>query len=346
MSLLGAAAIGGGISLLGSAFNFGSQKSANNTNIQLAREQNQFNQQLQDREFAFNREQSELEYQRNLEKWNLENAYNSPSAQMQRYIDAGLNPNLIYGSGSASAGNAQTAPQFTAAKYSAPRFERANVNAPQFNFDPYQAVSFANALSIQKAQKDQISAQADFTRQQTKNAAIDNLIKTVQRSGLEFDYNLKKDLRNTVIDQAKANLVKTTRESDNLQITSDLNRAKVGLTKVQVDYVRRQMLNLRTTDDLNKFKLKLLKMGISDRDNIFVRLASRIVADAVGDSVDGSFTKAIVNSVLSRGTYSNADSIRANSPIFNPPADTLMHKDFTRPGARPVRGKFYPFHYR
>ena len=34
-----------------------------------------------------------------------QNAYNAPSAQMQRYQDAGLNPNLIYGQGSASAGN-------------------------------------------------------------------------------------------------------------------------------------------------------------------------------------------------------------------------------------------------
>lgn len=33
----------------------------------------------------------------NLELWNLANEYNSPAAQMGRYQDAGLNPNLIYG---------------------------------------------------------------------------------------------------------------------------------------------------------------------------------------------------------------------------------------------------------
>lgn len=32
----------------------------------------------------------------NLELWNLTNQYNSPAAMMQRYQDAGLNPNLIY----------------------------------------------------------------------------------------------------------------------------------------------------------------------------------------------------------------------------------------------------------
>lgn len=40
----------------------------------------------------------------NLKMWNLENEYNTPTAQMQRLEDAGLNPNLMYGQG--STGNA------------------------------------------------------------------------------------------------------------------------------------------------------------------------------------------------------------------------------------------------
>jgi len=37
--------------------------------------------------------------------WERETAYNAPLAQMARFKEAGLNPNLIYGTGSASAGN-------------------------------------------------------------------------------------------------------------------------------------------------------------------------------------------------------------------------------------------------
>lgn len=55
-----------------------------------------------------NREIGDLNYQRqkwmqaqdyynNLEMWRLQNEYNTPTAQMQRFMDAGLNPNLIYG---------------------------------------------------------------------------------------------------------------------------------------------------------------------------------------------------------------------------------------------------------
>lgn len=50
----------------------------------------------------------ELENQFNLDVWNMQNEYNTPAAQMLRYQDAGLNPNLIYGQ-SNMAGDVKTA---------------------------------------------------------------------------------------------------------------------------------------------------------------------------------------------------------------------------------------------
>lgn len=51
---------------------------------------------------AHQKEQSQLAYERDLEQWNRQNQYNDPSAQMARLKAAGLNPNMIYGSGSAT----------------------------------------------------------------------------------------------------------------------------------------------------------------------------------------------------------------------------------------------------
>lgn len=45
---------------------------------------------------AYNYLMKQQEQAYNLELWNLQNQYNSPAAQMERYQDAGLNPNLIY----------------------------------------------------------------------------------------------------------------------------------------------------------------------------------------------------------------------------------------------------------
>jgi len=40
----------------------------------------------------------------NIKFWKMQNAYNTPAKQMERLQKAGLNPNLIYGSGSANTG--------------------------------------------------------------------------------------------------------------------------------------------------------------------------------------------------------------------------------------------------
>lgn len=49
-----------------------------------------------------------MDYQNklNIQNWHMANEYNSPTAQMERYKAAGLNPNLVYGSlGQTAAGN-------------------------------------------------------------------------------------------------------------------------------------------------------------------------------------------------------------------------------------------------
>ena len=46
----------------------------------------------------------QLADQQNIKFWKMQNEYNLPANQMKRLRDAGLNPNLIYGSGSANTG--------------------------------------------------------------------------------------------------------------------------------------------------------------------------------------------------------------------------------------------------
>lgn len=66
--------------------------------------------QLQQQQLDWQREENKLAFDRSVEMWNMQNAYNSPSSQMKRLQEAGLNPNLAYGSlGDANATNAPTA---------------------------------------------------------------------------------------------------------------------------------------------------------------------------------------------------------------------------------------------
>lgn len=71
--------IGAGLSIFNSLSNRSAQKKANQSEQQFAIDM--YNRQRQDA----------------LTDMATQNAYNTPAAQMQRYKDAGLNPNLIYG---------------------------------------------------------------------------------------------------------------------------------------------------------------------------------------------------------------------------------------------------------
>lgn len=59
------------------------------------------------------RENADYSFNQNLQMWNLNNAYNDPSAQMERLKNAGLNPNLVYGGGNVTGNTSGSTPTYT-----------------------------------------------------------------------------------------------------------------------------------------------------------------------------------------------------------------------------------------
>lgn len=142
MGPLGTAAIGLGSSLISSAFGsiFGDNS---------AKKQFKYQQQL-------NREA----FQHDVDMWNRQNAYNTPSAQMERLQAAGLNPNLVYGNGGAT-NTASSAPTYNAG------------SAPDVSSARAAAASLANqgfntALNFKLQQVQAANLQADTELKQTQ----------------------------------------------------------------------------------------------------------------------------------------------------------------------------------
>lgn len=125
--------------LFDSIAGFAGQMFTNRTNVKLAREGQAFEQSM----------------------WEQSNEYNSPAAQMQRLKDAGLNPNLVYGSGSV-AGNTSQASQ--------PHAIVPNVQ------NPLSSTSIGDVLGILTAfaQYRQINAK-------TENIKLDSILKDYQQ---------------------------------------------------------------------------------------------------------------------------------------------------------------------
>lgn len=263
-----AAAIAGAASI---GSNIYSGISSNNQNKKLAAQQNQYNQQLQQRAFDYNTQQSQLEYERNLEQWNRENQYNTPAAQMQRYIDAGLNPNLIYGSGS-SAGVSASSPQYSAAQYTAPKAERAT-NRPVHSIDPYQAVSLGNQLALQRAQVDNLEAQADYTRNQSADISLRNSITASKQFAGYYDNEIA--LQRAQLSQIRSNV--------------EFQRARKDLLPHQEELLKQTLKNMRTQNDIDRLNYELAKIGVNNGDDLWQRIAARLFINFRNKSDRNSF---------------------------------------------------------
>ena len=87
----GASGIAGGLGVLssitGGVFNAKAQQKANETNLQIARENNEFNERMMERQMEYNTQMYERSLQDSRETWQQQfdatNAYNTPAAQRQ-----------------------------------------------------------------------------------------------------------------------------------------------------------------------------------------------------------------------------------------------------------------------
>lgn len=120
-----------------------------------------------------NRELAELAYQQNVEQWERENAYNHPAAQMSRLTEAGLNPNLVYGNGSAVQTSAHS-PQMSYPQMHAPQL---NISTP-FTASPLNSAQQAVLTSqaeLNAAKVIETIASSEYLGAQTKRELINNV---------------------------------------------------------------------------------------------------------------------------------------------------------------------------
>jgi len=136
-------------------------------NMDMWNVQNAYNQQMWNQQNTYNKG-----------LWDMQNQYNSPAAQMQRFKDAGLNPNLIYG----QMNNGPTIDASQMAHASAPnapetRSAGSNANPgtpPHFDL----ANGILTMLGIQKQR-----AEIDNIKIQNENLAVDKALKVLDVTG-------------------------------------------------------------------------------------------------------------------------------------------------------------------
>lgn len=214
--LIGSALISGGASLLGNLFgglsSGSAQRSANETNLQIAQMNNQRQYQIFQEQNAFNERM-----------YNQMQQYNTPTAQMQRYADAGINPYIA--AGNVQTGNVQSALQSAPA----PQMQAAQMQPVTGPGDAMMnAGNQISSIINQYAQNALALAQAKKTNAEANwvdrlNSA--NVLKLNSSSRLDegqnallgLDYQLKSDTLGNFIrlsDLSVANAEKTNEQLD------------------------------------------------------------------------------------------------------------------------------------
>lgn len=233
--------LSGAGSVLGSAFGLMGQGAQNRANMRLA----------------------EYQHNKNVEMWKMQNEYNSPSAQMERYREAGLNPNLIYGSGTASAGNASSPPQ-----YQAP-----NIQWDVGKLDFGSALSMYNDLRVKNAQIDNMSAQSNLANSKalTEGILASNL--ALKNQGLETsnifakeklkDYTSLDRAMKTIKARQASNLEQNVYEVADANLRNLLQNLKIGNARVN---------NLEADTAVKQYEVNLNKLGVTKNDNPLLRM--------------------------------------------------------------------------
>ena len=182
--------------------------------------------------------------QQNIDFWKMQNQYNTPAAQMQRLKDAGLNPNLIYGSSPAGAsGSAGSIAPSKAAPYAIK--------------DPSATIA---QMQLLQAQKDNLNAntfktnESGFLTKEQKfqlKSIRDSNIEIAQYKSQQEAQKAQQEIYNTL--ELKDSFIKR------VEILSELVKQNKSVTALkELDKKFAKESNLRPTDPFWARSLKNL----------------------------------------------------------------------------------------
>lgn len=242
--------------------------------------------------------QKDRDFQKQM--WDETNLYNTPAEQMKRLEVAGLNPNLVYGGGSAT---------HTASNFGLPQSKP--LPAPRGGEIMGSTVNQIYDLSVKELQKDlaetdilkktqdiaesgirsakMAGADTDKTIADTyktyedaKRQKAETSLTGVREKQASFDLGKSETLLGNTIDQADAKLKQMNLKNLELEINTSTLPEKNKAILLEI-FSRVALNNTNKTgreilNDLESARLELRKRGIEVSDPLWSRLASRVAS--------------------------------------------------------------------
>lgn len=215
----------------------------------------------------------------NEQMWHMMNDYNSPAAQMARYSQAGLNPNLIYGQ-SNTTGSSSTA-SFNSKPFgnsSSPK----DFSSKTADFGDLGGSAFAAAYNqsmLAAAQTDNLKAQNDLIQQQSAKTAAET-----QSIGVSTDISKEnlKNIQEWSSKQLQATFSKTNAETNALiDANSRANELQdFNVASITEDIARKkgENVNIDVRNQLEAQEAALKMMGIYPGDSKWFKIIGALMA--------------------------------------------------------------------
>lgn len=194
------------------------------------------------------RKLAEYSYSKDLEMWQKANEYNSPTAQMERLKNAGLNPNLVYGNGSVTGNTTTQTPKYQ--QYS-----------PEYK---YEAPQIAGALAV-------LGAYQDYQNKKALNEGImlDNVDKSNRNLVSSEMWSEKLNLAQWSAYRNKQEGIIREKYAQNAPQMFDIDRTRqLNALALQSAQVKSLMANTQAREIENR----LLGLGLRGSDPAWIRL--------------------------------------------------------------------------
>jgi hypothetical protein len=214
--------------------------------------------------------------QQNIEFWNMQNAYNHPTEQMKRLREAGLNPNLIYGSSpaNASGSSSQIAPS----------------KAAPYNFDnPLSDINKYYDIKRTEAQTNNVQANTLVQEQEAILRTFRTATEAARGSKTGTEAELAKELKDVSLSAAKENLRQNEARTIQIQLDNEIKeQSKKDLIKdvfYRVQNAKETLTGQKLLNRLRQLEADLKQIGIEKNDPWYFRIFGRALGKEGVDEI-------------------------------------------------------------
>lgn len=201
-----------------------------------------------------NMELAKYAYDKDVEMWERNNKYNTPEAQMARLEAAGLNKNLVYGSGNVAGNTSSQTPHY---------------QNPRMDFMGQLPVDVTGTASVLQTYQDM----------RLREAQIDNVKANTVNTGQRTTSELIKASNYLTDGQKKQLELSTARELQQTHIQAGRTELEAAKQRMTTEQKRQMALDLK--NEYQKMMNQWAERGVTAQDAAWVRMAAR-AADNLG----------------------------------------------------------------